>query len=78
MSIERRREMIEPEHRGLSIVRQCELVSISRSAFYYRPAGESPLHLTLMRLIDKAFLDWPFYGAQQMARHFRRQGYTVG
>ena len=33
MSLERRRQMIEPEHPQLSVVRQCELVSISRSAF---------------------------------------------
>jgi putative transposase len=31
MSLERRRQMIEPEHLQLSVVRQCELVSISRS-----------------------------------------------
>jgi hypothetical protein len=51
--------MIEPEHPELSIVRQCELVSISRSGFYYRPAGETPLNLTLMRLIDAQFLERP-------------------
>ncbi|KJS39378.1 MAG: integrase [Rhodospirillaceae bacterium BRH_c57] len=70
--------MIEPDHSGLSIVQQCTLVSINRSAFYYRPTGESPLNLALMRLIDEAFLECPFYGARQMARHLRRQGYTVG
>ena len=37
MSLERRRQMIEPEHPQLSVVRQCELVSISRSGFY--PTG---------------------------------------
>jgi hypothetical protein len=51
--------MIDPERKDLSVVRQCQLVSISRSAFYYRPIGESPLNLTLMRLIDEAFLEWP-------------------
>ena len=70
--------MIEPEQPELSIARQCELVSISRSSFYYLPTGESPLNLTLMRLIDEAFTEWPFFGARQMARHLRRQGYTVG
>jgi putative transposase len=69
--------MIEPEHPQLSIVRQCELVSISRSGFYYRPAGETPLNLTLMRLIDAQFLEAPWYGSRQMARHLRREGYTV-
>ena len=70
--------MIEPGHPRLSIVRQCELVSISRASFYYEPSGETPLNLTLMRLIDEQFLETPFYGTRQMARHLRRQGYTVG
>src|SRR6187551_267376 len=78
MSIERRRQMIDPEHPELSIVRQCELVSISRSGFYYQPAGETPLNLALMRLIDRQFLETPWYGSRQMARHLRREGYTVG
>jgi putative transposase len=34
MSLDRRRAMIEADHPGLSIVRQCELVAISRSGFY--------------------------------------------
>jgi putative transposase len=70
--------MIEPAQPQLSIVRQCELMSINRSAFYYKPSGESPLNLALMRLIDETFMECPFYGARQMARHLRRQGYTVG
>ena len=70
--------MIEPDHPELSIVRQCELVSISRSGFYYQPIGETPLNLELMRLIDRQFLETPWYGSRQMARHLRREGYTVG
>jgi putative transposase len=70
--------MIESEHPKLSITRQCELVSISRSGFYHRPAGETPLNLELMRLIDAQFLETPWYGSRQMARHLRREGYTVG
>jgi putative transposase len=70
--------MIEPGHPQLSIAQQCELVSISRSGFYYRPAGETPLNLALMRLIDAQFLETPWYGSRQMARHLRREGYTVG
>lgn len=78
MSLDRRRQMIEADHPRLSVARQCALVSISRSAFYYRPAGETPLNLALMRLIDEVFLETPWYGSRQMARHLRRQGYTVG
>ena len=70
--------MIEPAHPRLSIVRQCQLVSISRSAYYGPARGESPLNLALMRLIDEQFLESPWYGSRQMARHLRRQGHVVG
>lgn len=53
-------------------------MSISRSAFYYQPAGETPLNMAVMRLIDEAFLETPWYGSREMARHLRRQGYEVG
>ncbi len=58
--------MIDPNHRRLSIVRQCELVTISRSSFYYEGKGETALNLELMRLIDEQFLDTPYYGSRQM------------
>jgi len=70
--------MIEPNHPRLSIVRQCELVGISRSSFYYEGKGESLLNLQLMRLIDEQFLETPYYGSRQMTRHLKRQGYCVG
>ncbi len=70
--------MIEPGHPRLSVVRQCQLASISRSGFYHRPAGETALNLELMRLIDAQFLETPWYGSRQMARHLRREGYAVG
>ena len=68
--------MISPNER-LPISRQCELVSISRSAFYYRECGESPFNLVLMRLIDEQFLETPWYGSRQMVRHLRLQGHCV-
>ncbi len=70
--------MIEPEHPRLAIVRQCELVSISRSGFHHRPTGEPPVNLELMRLVDAQCLETPWYGSRQMARHLRRGGHVVG
>ena len=70
--------MIDPDHPRLSIRRQCELVSISRASFYRQPAGETPENLELMRIIDEAFMETPWYGSRQMARHLRRQGWCVG
>lgn len=70
--------MIDREHQQLSITRQCRLVSIARSSYYYERRGESPLNLELMRRIDEQFLETPFYGSRQMTRELRRQGYRVG
>ena len=70
--------MIDPGHPRLSIVRQCELASISRSSFYREPTAVSEATLRLMRLIDEQFLETPWYGSRQMARHLRRNGWCVG
>jgi putative transposase len=78
MNHDRRAAMIEANHPRLSIVRQCQLVSIARSSHYYVGKGESPLTLSLMRLIDEQYLRTPWYGSRQLARHLRRQGYRVG
>ena len=69
--------MIQSNHPKLSVVRQCRLVSISRSVFYHQPRGESARNLALMTQIDRQFLDTPFYGAQQMTWHLRAQGHRV-
>jgi putative transposase len=78
VSLDRRRRMIEPGHPQLSTARQCELVSIGRSGFYHRPAGETPPNLEPMRPIDARFLETPWYGSRRMPRHLRREGHAVG
>lgn len=70
--------MIVTNDKTLSIAKQCNLLSISRSSLYYTPTGENPLNLKLMDMIDKQFLNTPWYGSRQMARHLRREGYHVG
>lgn len=77
MSRERRKEEVQPEHPGLSITRQCELLDISRSSWYYEAVGESAENLELMRLIDEQFMEEPSYGVRQMARYLRRKGHWV-
>ncbi len=69
--------MIEPNIPNLSIGKQCALLSISRSSFYYEPKGENEMNLDLMRLIDKQFLETPFYGVRQMTWHLRNEGHVV-
>ena len=52
----------------MSIVRQCELVGLPRSTWYYEPVGETAENLALMRQIDEVYLKWPFYGSRKIAK----------
>jgi putative transposase len=61
-----RRKMISKGHFKLSIVKQCELLSVHRSGLYYKPKPESELNLELMRLMDQHYLDHPYKGARRM------------
>ena len=70
--------MVEASNPKLSIVRQCDLLGISRSGRYYQPLGENAESLALMRLMDETYMDCPYYGARQMKRHLHRLGHKVG
>lgn len=77
MSVSRRRELIIKGHKELSIVKQCSLLSIHRSGYYYCPVEADDETLLLMRLIDEQHMETPWYGSRQMMRHLRRSGCHV-
>lgn len=70
--------MIEPGHPTLSIVRQCDLLHLSRAS-YYRDSNtkESDENVTLMNLIDEEYTRHPFYGSRKLRNYLRRKGYKV-
>ena len=70
--------MVSKGHADLSLVKQCEVLSIHRSGLYYKPKEESSLNLELMRLIDAHYLDHPFKGANRMHIYLTKdKGYQV-
>jgi len=69
--------MVSRDH-DLSLRRQCKLLSLTRSGLYYSPIGESAENLRFMKIIDKQFLNTPWYGSRQMARHMQRLGHKCG
>lgn len=66
MSTTERRKKVVKCHPGLNLVQQCKLLGIHRSGLYYRPRGESPFNLRLMRDIDAHFMEHPYYGVERM------------
>lgn len=76
-STEGKRMLIQPDHLKISTARQCELVGLPRSSYYYQPAGETDYNLGLMRLIDEQYLRTPFFGSRQMTDWLRLNGHPV-
>lgn len=77
ISVAQKRSLVEPHHPEISIQRQCELLHLPRSSFYYQPAGESPLNEHLMRLIDEEYTRHPFLGVPRMTDWVRDQGFAI-
>src|SRR5690242_21390749 len=51
---------------GLSISRQCTLLGLARSSFYYRPRAERAEELELLKRLDRIFTDCPVYGSRRL------------
>ena len=61
----------------LSIRRQCELVGVSRSGWYYEPILETEENLALMRRLDELHMEYPAYGRRRLEVLLRRAGCPV-
>jgi putative transposase len=58
--------LVEVDHPQITICRQCELLGLNRSSYYYEPAQEMPENLRLMRLIDEEYTAHPCKGSRRM------------
>ena len=69
--------MIEPNHKKISVVRQCDLLNLSRSSYYYVSGKDDRYNQLLMNLIDEQYTRTPFYGVAKMTAWLRRQRHPV-
>ena len=69
--------LVDRGHPKLSLLRQCDLLGISRSSVYYRRAEVDQDDLKLMAVMDLQYLKTPFYGSRRMTAWLRTQGYPV-
>ena len=69
--------MIDPANIQIPIYRQCELLGLSRSSYYYESQRDDRYNLMLMNLIDEQFTRTPFYGVPRMTAWLNVQGHEV-
>jgi putative transposase len=77
LTVEEKREWIEEDHPQLSVKRQCELLDLKRSSYYYTAQPETAFNVWLMRLLDEQYTKTPFYGVRRMTHWLKREGYEV-
>ena len=78
MSAPDRRARLDRDHSGLSIRRQCRLLSVARSSVYRLPPAANDDDLLTMRLTDELFTAWPFLGSRRLAFMLRGKGHWIG
>jgi putative transposase len=69
--------LIDPGNVQIPICRQCELLGLSRSSYYYESQRDDRYNLMLMNLIDGQFTRTPFYGVPRMTAWLNGQGHEV-
>src|SRR6201987_362127 len=72
-----RKTMIDRAHE-LPLVRQAELLRLSRSSLYYAPRPVPAAELAIMRRIDALHLDYPFAGSRMLRDLLRGEGVIIG
>ena len=77
-STHEKQQCIEPKYEKLTIEKQCELVGISRSGYYYKPQTLNQETLSLINIVDKTYTEYPFFGTRKMASYLAKDGYEIG
>ncbi len=77
MPYEDRKKLIGTDNHGISVTKQCELLQISRSGFYYKNKDESPENLEIMKHIDKLHLMDPTLGSRRICVLLNELGYNA-
>jgi putative transposase len=69
--------LIDPGHTHIPVWRQCELLDLARSSYYYESQKDDAYNVYLMNLIDEQFTRTPFYGVERMTAWLHHQGQRV-
>lgn len=77
MSTKERIALLEPNNDTLSLRKQCKLLDISRSSYYYQPVPVDEYELHIMNEIDEIYTEFPYYGYLRITKELKRRGENV-
>lgn len=74
---EQRQQLIDSNHAELSLRRQCELLQVNRSTFYYKAAEIDPDDVDLLNEIREIWERYPFYGYRRITKELKFKGHKI-
>lgn len=77
MPVAKRCLFIEAGNIKISVLKQCAILSIHRSRYYYEPKAETAENLAMMLWMDKQYFQTPFYGVLRLTAELIDIGYAV-
>ena len=78
LDLSNKKSLVTSKLKNLSLTRQCELLGLNRSSFYYRPVPMSEYDLSIMRRIDEIYTDVSTYGYRKIHAQLRNEGWHIG
>jgi putative transposase len=69
--------MIDNNCRNLSITKQCELLLLNKSTYYYKAKGLTKRDLEIMKTIDEIYTEHPYFGARRMSKYLMQFGIVI-
>lgn len=73
-----RLSLVEPELKELSITRQCDLLDVNRSNYYYKPSGFDTEDMGILHRMDEIYTDHSFWGYRMIHRQLLDEGFSIG
>lgn len=78
MNTDDKLKLVDPNCSQLSVSRQCRVLNLSRSRFYYKPKVIDEVELEQMRILDELYLEDPTRGTRRMSKELKKLGYQCG
>ena len=71
-------QVIDPAIEEISVSRQCELMGLNRSSYYYQPKEKPLLEVALVDELTELYKDAPFYGYRRVKEELKDKGFELG
>lgn len=71
-------QLVTPRFQRISVRKQCDLLTVSRSSLYYKPVLEKPENIKMMNLMDKHLINHATEGVMSMVYFLRERCYPIG